>query len=166
MSSNEEMLHAYHDGELSGFARWRFERRLRRKPALQAELERLGALRDLLRSRDAAEPAPDLWDTIALRLPAADAERQEGRAEAAGSSGLLWWLKPVGAVAATVAVAMVAVYGGFWQEAPVATGGVVRWIDSGERSVMVLDDDPDTTIIWVLDGVAEGAWIGGRRDEA
>ncbi len=55
-------------------------------------------------------------------------------------------------------------YGGFWQEAPVAGGGV-RWIDTGERSVMVLDDDPETTIIWVLDGIVEGAWIGGRSDE-
>jgi len=29
---------------------------------------------------------------------------------------------------------------------------------------MVLDDDPDTTIIWVLDGAMEGAARGGRSD--
>ncbi|MGH0028210.1 MAG: hypothetical protein ACQGVC_00340, partial [Myxococcota bacterium] len=69
--------------------------------------------------------------------------------------------------AATAAVAMVALYVGLWPEAPAASGGVVRWIDSGERSVMVLDDQPDTTIIWVLDGATtEGAWIGGTRDQA
>jgi len=28
-----DLLHAYRDGELSGFARWRLERRLRRSPA-------------------------------------------------------------------------------------------------------------------------------------
>ena len=26
---SEQLLHAYHDGELGGLARWRFERRLR-----------------------------------------------------------------------------------------------------------------------------------------
>ena len=36
-----KQLHAYHDGELSGFARWRFERRLRRSPELQRELAAL-----------------------------------------------------------------------------------------------------------------------------
>jgi hypothetical protein len=29
---------------------------------------------------------------------------------------------------------------------------------------MVLDDDPDTTIIWVLDGATEGAARGGPSD--
>ena len=34
----ENALHAYHDGELHGFARWRFERRLAGSPQLQSEL--------------------------------------------------------------------------------------------------------------------------------
>ena len=33
-----EELHAYHDGELRGFARWRFERRLFRSAELRREL--------------------------------------------------------------------------------------------------------------------------------
>jgi anti-sigma factor RsiW len=170
MTSNEQLLHAYHDGELSRLARWRFERVLRRSPELRAELERLGELRDLLRARDAAEPAPDLWDAIALRLPAADARRDE-RASGATlgarpAAGLLWWIKPIGALAATAAVAGLLLYGGSWQETPATTGQVVRWIDSGERSVMVLDDVPDTTIIWVFDAKTEGAWLGGGREEA
>jgi anti-sigma factor RsiW len=172
MNANEPLLHAYHDGELSGLARWRFERRLRRSPELRAELGRLEHLRGLLRTRDGDEPGPDLWGAIALRLPALDAAAHEGRDEtvrgrAAGGPGpgLSWWLKPAGAVVATAAVAGIVVYGGDWQEAP-TSGGVVRWLDSGGRSVMVLDDEPDTTIIWVLDGATDGAWIGGRRDEA
>lgn len=166
MMSNEQQLHAYHDGELSGVARWRFERRLRRSPELRAELARLEDLRGLLRAHDAAGPAPNLWDAIALGLPAADARRPPAVRETGPGAGLLWWLKPVGVVAATAAVAGLVLYGGLWQEPPASTGGVVRWIDSGERSVMVLDDEPDTTIIWVFDGRSEGARIGGRRDEA
>ena len=162
-------LHAYHDGELSGFQRWRFERTLRRSPELRAELEALTTMRDVLLEGEAAEPSPDLWDAIALRLPAVDAQRAAGTVEAAPATPAFlapsWWLKPMGAVAATAAVALVAVYGGLFTEDPVSTGGVVRWIDSGERSVMVLDDDPDITIIWVLDSAVEGALRGGRRDE-
>ncbi|MCA9512128.1 MAG: zf-HC2 domain-containing protein, partial [Myxococcales bacterium] len=37
-------LHAYHDGELGALARWRFERALRRSPALRAELDALRAV--------------------------------------------------------------------------------------------------------------------------
>ena len=33
-----ERLHAYHDGELSAFGRWRFERELRRSPAVDYEV--------------------------------------------------------------------------------------------------------------------------------
>ncbi|MGH0029582.1 MAG: hypothetical protein ACQGVC_07315, partial [Myxococcota bacterium] len=87
MTTHEELLHAYHDGELSGFARWRFERELRRNPVLRGELDRLSTLRDLLRARDRAEPSPDLWDAIALRLPAEDARRgeaHEGHLETGG----------------------------------------------------------------------------------
>ncbi|MCZ6569661.1 MAG: hypothetical protein O7B23_05825 [Deltaproteobacteria bacterium] len=163
---NEEMLHSYHDGELSGFRRWRLERQLRRSSALRGELLRLESLGDALREHDTTAPAPDLWEAIAQRLPAIDA-RAAGVVEDA-PSWPAWlspagWAKPIGALAATAAVAAV-FYSGLWQEAPVA-GGVVRWIDSGDRGVMVLDDDPEITIIWVLDGAVEGAWIGGRSDE-
>jgi anti-sigma factor RsiW len=163
---SEETLHAYHDGELSGLARWRFERELRRNPALRQQLDQLSSLGDMLRDLDASQPGPDLWDAIALELPGADARRGRRLPGEPALAGLVWWLKPLGAVAATAAIAMVVVYGGLFREpkAP-AAGGVVRWIDTGERSVMVLDDDPDTTIIWILDSMTEGAWIGGRRGE-
>jgi len=163
----DERLHAYHDGELSGLSRWRFERELRRSPALRRELAGLRSLGELLRAHDAQATAPDVWDAIALRLPAADARRAEGEGtetEAGASGWAIWWLKPVGALAASAAVVAMVVFGGFLDEGP-TPGGVVRWIDSGDRSVMVLDDQPDTTIIWVLDGAIEGAAWGGRREQ-
>ncbi len=162
---NEELLAAYHDGELSGLRRWRFERRLRREPALQRALSGLRNLREQLQALEAGAATPDVWDAVALRLPAADARRADSAATRVqrGGRGLAWWLTPVGAAVAAAAVGLVVVYGGFWP-APRPTGGVVRWIDSGGRSVMVLDDDPDTTIIWVLDGAVEGATRGGGSD--
>jgi anti-sigma factor RsiW len=161
---NEELLHAYHDGELSGFARWRFERALRRSPALQRELASLQALSRGLQALEADAPGPPIWDAIAARLPARAAaavrppERERGR-----ERSFVWWLAPIGAAAATAAVVFAVVYGGLFAKAP-AAGGAVRWIDSEGRSVMVLDDDPDTTIIWVLDSALEGALRGGRSD--
>ena len=65
--------------------------------------------------------------------------------------------------AATAAVVLAVFYGGFFASSP-AGGGTLRWIDSEGRGVMVLDDDPETTIIWVLDGATEGASRGGRSD--
>jgi len=159
---DEARLHAYHDGELRGFARRRFERALRRSSGLRRELGEIAAIGDSLRAYDAGTATPDLWDDIALRLPALDARRAEGGSSAGRSEGLFWWLKPIGAVAATAAVALVVAYGGLFTTTP-ATGGAVRWIDSGDRSVMVLDDEPGTTIIWVLDGAVEGASRGGSR---
>ena len=45
-----EQLCAYHDGELGGVARWLFERRLRRSPELQQELEELDQIGKLVRA--------------------------------------------------------------------------------------------------------------------
>jgi anti-sigma factor RsiW len=162
----EQRLHAYHDGELSRLSRWRFERELRRSPALQRELAGLRDLGDALRARDGSGPSPDLWDALALRLPAEDVRRAErGRADVARAWGAResWWLKPVGALAVSAALVWALILG-VGSESPSA-GGVVRWIDSGGRSVMVLDDQPDTTIIWVLDGAGDGASWGVRSEQ-
>jgi hypothetical protein len=81
-----QLLHRFHDGELSGLERWLFERRLRRSPGLQRELR---ALRDVSTqiSRAGLEPepadAPDLWAAIASALPAVDAQVVDERAGAA-----------------------------------------------------------------------------------
>jgi anti-sigma factor RsiW len=163
-AKDEALLHAYHDGELSGFARRRFARRLRRTPRLRRELDGLAALGAQLREIDAQGEAPDLWEQIALRLPAIDARRDGDAREQAARGWLSWLARPAGALVAAGAAAALAV-ALLWPEAP-EPGRVVRWIDGGGHSVMVLDDDPDTTIIWVLDAPVEDASRGGERDVA
>lgn len=159
---DERALQAYHDGELRGFSRWRFERRLARSPALQRELRGISELGALLRERAEAATGPELWDRIALRLPAADARRM---AAAEGvTARRLGWLPPLGAAAAALVVA--AVVAQQWTTVPaLERAGVVRWMDSRGSSVMVLEDDErnQVTIIWLLDGgPAVGATGGGR----
>ncbi len=148
------LLHAYHDGELSGLARWRFERRLRRSPELQRELEALARVGDWVRDGHVESPGPDLWDAIALRLPAIDARRAE--AASAGSALERWartlWGRPILIYGAELsALALAVVFAFQWLTPPPPPSRVVRWLDSGPRDVMVLEDAaPDTTIIWVI----------------
>ncbi|MDJ0846772.1 MAG: hypothetical protein QNK04_00180 [Myxococcota bacterium] len=164
----EERLHAYHDGELGAFARWRFEWRLRRSPELRRELAALARVGELVRASEREAAGPDLWDRIEQRLPAVDARRAAGETEEEGEGILAAWWRPVGAVAAAAAVA-VAVYVGFGEMGvSAAPGGTVRWVDSGGQSVLVLDDaEADVTIIWLLDetdDAVEGAAQGGTGE--
>ncbi len=160
-----QALQAYHDGELRGLARWRFERRVRRSPALRRELAALARLGDLVRESEVQGRGPDLWERIEQRLPALDARRAEAEPRlgwlAPGS-----WLRPLGAVA-VAAAAVVAVIVGVTGE-PAPQGGVVRWLDAGGRSVMLLEDDEDSgvTIIWMLEDATEGASKGGEHEVA
>ena len=151
-------LHAYHDGELSRLARWRFERRLRRSPELRRDLETLREVGRAVCEHDAAVSTPDLWDAIALRLPAADAVRGEAR-DAEPARWLPGWRSLSTAVAAA-AVALALAIGVDTGDTATA-GGVIQWMDSGDRAVMVLEGDEDVTIIWVLDDPVEGASRGG-----
>jgi anti-sigma factor RsiW len=152
-------LHAYHDGELGRWSRWRLERRLRRDPRLRRELAQLERLGALVREAAPAAGTPDLWDGIARRLPAA--------AEPAPGFGGLSWLRPA-ASAAAAAAAVAAVVWLAWPEGAAPPGGAVRWIDSGGRPMLVLDQgvDADVTIIWMLDGPAERAGRGVGRGTA
>jgi len=153
-----EALAAYHDGELRGLARIRLERRLRRDPELRRELALLARVGDAVRASPA--PAPDLWDRIALRLPAEDARRAEAGSARASRSRRAWIVGgPLGAAAA----AAVALAIGLGERRPPAVG-VVRWMDAGKRNVLVLEDAAasGTTIIWVLDAPQpEGEGGGG-----
>lgn len=140
-----ELLEAYHDGELRGLARWRLTRLLAQDAELRDELESLGRLGSLLREVDAEQPTPDLWDSLRLRLPAVDARRQE--AEVAAPGRVPRWL---GAGLAAVAAALALVVGlnlGPQAAAP----GSLRWLDSRGNPVLVLQDDRDATIIWLLE---------------
>jgi len=148
--SREQQLQAYHDGELSRLARWRFERRLRREPALRRELRELARVGEWVRAGHRAPEPPDLWAGIAPRLPAADARRSAESAR--GRSRDLGWLAPAGAMAATAGLAVAFAMGWLSPGAPPGPEGVVRWLDSGGRDVMVLEGAPDTTIIWVIGG--------------
>jgi anti-sigma factor RsiW len=156
-------LHAYHDGELTRLTRWVFERRLRRSPELRRELEALRTLRRELRASDAAAPGADLWDAIALRLPAADAVRSEAAGAGRWASG---WRPLTAAVAATGAALALAIGLYTGETAPGTSGGVIQWIDSGDHAVMVLEGDDELTVIWVFDDVLEGAALGGFGDAA
>jgi hypothetical protein len=146
---DREALSAYHDGELRGLARWRLERRLRRDAALRRELELLQRVGDAVRAGGGSGPGADLWDRVALRLPAADAARSEARA---GRRLRPAWLvgAPLGAAAAALAA-----FALLWPPGagPAPADGVVRWMYAGKRAVFVLEAPgaPGTTIIWVLD---------------
>jgi anti-sigma factor RsiW len=141
-----QLLHAYHDGELSGYARWRFERRLRRSPQLRRELAALSRIGDWVRESQRDGPGADLWDSIALRLPAIDARRADARASRVSGFGWLAW---PGALA-SAALAAVLVFAWLTPPSTPKKIGVVRWLDSGPRDVMVLQAAPDTTIVWVM----------------
>lgn len=152
-----ELLHAYHDGELGPFARWRTKRRLDRDPAARAELTRLAELRTALReAASQGGSTPDFWPGIAARLGALDADLDHG--DEAGHAapgwvpalaGLRAWLRPLaaGALAAGAAAAWLV----FSAPTEAVDGGVVRWLYTRGRPVMVLDRPDAATIIWMLD---------------
>ena len=157
--ADERRLHAYHDGELGRLARWRFERRLARSPVLREELRALDWLGDLARETDVEAPPPDLWEQIEMRLPAAGARRAEAGEKTRSS---FWWMGPAGAVVAAGLVAIALAFGGL--SGDTSGGGVVRWMDGGPRSVLVLEEDT-ATIIWMLDEPdADEASARGMRE--
>ncbi len=179
----QRYLNAYHDGELSGLRRWVFERRLARSPGLRAELE---ALKRLTRCVQELGPQPsnvDVWDEIAIQLPAIDADfegqrqgldgqphrRDEQRRRGAeqrewrGMDWLAAYSRPLVAVAASVALAL-ALFLGIMGDGVPQIPGVIRWLDTGGRSVIVLEDQDDTTIVWLLDALEDGASEGGSRE--
>jgi anti-sigma factor RsiW len=153
-------LAAYHDGELSVFARWRVERRLARDAAARRELASFAELGALLREQADAEPAaPDLWAGVRAQL--ATARRPEPlEADDALPSPSGWLPAWLGAALAAASVAAVMASGALAGDArPVSS---VRWLDGKGKPVMVLQDDRDATIIWVLDEPKRTS--GGGRD--
>ncbi|MCH8891103.1 MAG: hypothetical protein IH827_08505 [Myxococcales bacterium] len=176
LARHQRDLNAYHDGELSGLRRWIFQRRLSRSPRLRAELDELKRLAGWLQELDPQPPSVDVWDQIALRLPALDAqsderrqkrdERWQRRAERRERSGMDWlaaYSRPVAAVAVSAALAL-ALFLGIMEDAAAPTPGIIRWLDTGGRSVMVLEDQGDATIVWLLDAPEDGALEGGSRE--
>jgi hypothetical protein len=148
-------LEAYHDGELSLLGRLRVRRRLARDPAAARELEGLRALGAALRDgeRRAEAGVPDLWPALRAELGAAgqahaSAAPRAGGARAAARPAWPWVRVAVTAAAgAAAALALtLALAGG---DAPAARS--LRWLDAGGSPAMVLQDDPEATIIWLLE---------------
>ena len=166
-------LERYHDGELRRLARRRVERALLEDPALGQELALLREMGELVRECDSQAETPDLWERIAMRLPAEDANRavapsERERAASPWRRRSSRWalLTPIGALAAAAVATLVWVRFFATPEVGFAEGGVVRWIDTGGRSVMLLEDNGTTgaTLIWLLDNATEGASRGDSHE--
>jgi anti-sigma factor RsiW len=162
-------LNDYHDGELSALRRWIFERRLSRSPRLRAELEELKRVARWVQGLGPQPPSVDVWDEIALRLPAIDAEldgQRQRRAEQRTLRGMDWlaaYSRPLAAAGVTAALAL-ALFLGIMEDAAPPAPGIIRWLDTGGRSVMVLEGQGDATIVWLLDALEDGISEGGSRE--
>jgi anti-sigma factor RsiW len=173
MGRDQRDLNAYHDGELSGLRRWIFERRLSRSPSLRAELEELKRLARWVQGLGPQPPSVDVWEDVALRLPAIDAqsaeqrqrraEQRQKRAERRGMDWLAAYSRPLAAAGVTAALAL-ALFLGIMEDAAPPTSGIIRWLDTGGRSVMVLEDQGDATIVWLLDALDDGISEGESRE--
>lgn len=144
-------LEAWLDGELGPWARRRAARRAARDPEARAEAAFWREVRGLLREEAAETPAPDLWPALRARLPAAPA-REARRPRAA-------WLGAAAAAAAAAVALAVGLSGGDAAPGPAS----LRWLDTEGKPAMVLQDDREATIIWLLEGPAEQGARGTLR---
>jgi anti-sigma-K factor RskA len=152
---DEALVHAYHDGELRALRRWRVRRLLARSAAARGLLRDLRAVGELLRENDAEVPPPvDLWADVAARLPDLGALRARSDLESAGGRRpwrpLRWLPTPVAPLAVAAGLAALAIGIALNLGSTRATD-VVRSIAAGDRSVLLLADASDATIIWLLD---------------
>lgn len=164
-NSSALALHAYHDGELGWWARRRFEHRLSRSAELREELDSLRQLTDLTAESEDGLVLPEgaIWEGLEGRLRAVDAaiDAQGPLSipadEASGGAAWAGW-RPFGAAAVAAAGALTLFLVLRPGAGPVGEGviasGTVRYLDVGERSVIVHERD-DVTIIWVLGGAEE-----------
>ncbi len=154
-------LQAYLDGELGWWKRRRVEARVRRAPAQRRELELQREIGRAARESETGIVTPSLWDGLSSRLAAIDAEIEaEPRTTWAAVSRLLPGWRPLGAatLAAAAALAWVMVLRAPTPVPPAAPSlgevgsGVVRYLDTGGRSVMLMQETKGVTIIWLMDG--------------
>lgn len=169
-----QALHAYHDGALSRFGKWRIERQLRNSPALRQELAELESLSSLIREIeeppspevDGTNLPPDFWAEIGPALSKIDREVEGASGAGRGASGWQWNWAPVTATAAAAVLAMLVVdNSSSIPEHPIASandqlpGGSLRYLQTNGVSYSVSQDTDDVTIIWLMDSpeAAEGA---------
>jgi anti-sigma factor RsiW len=153
----ERELHAYRDGELSAWRRWRVARRVARDARARRELAAVDALGGLLREQASRAGEPDLWEAVRARLATAPWPAPLLVEDAAPARGA--WPGWVGAALAAASVALLMAGGQLAGDA--APVGSLRWLDSKGKPVMVLQDDRDATIIWVFPK-SRHADAGGR----
>ena len=152
-------LQAYLDGELSAWRRFRVERRLARDPDARRELGTLREMGGLVREtvEESQAATGDVWSAIEGRLAVTPAPTVEGASDAAGRAPLRWGagLAGVGAALALTLLVFGDPDGGPSEAARVLAPGSVEWLDTGGEATMVLQDDDEATIIWVVSDAAE-----------
>lgn len=149
-------LQAWLDGELGSWQRRRVTRRLARDAPARAQAAFWGEVRTLLREEAAETPGPDLWSELAPRLARAPGVRPETAAPPAPRAGFrLPALVPWAGAALVAGAVALALTLGLPAGDAAARSGSLRWLDTGGRPAMVLQDDREATIIWVLEGVPE-----------
>ncbi len=157
----EPRLDAYHDGELSGFARFRVGRHLQRCPACRGELERLGAIGDLVREAAGIAPRLDLWTSLAPRLAALDAGPRAGLFGESWREALRTLLAPRPARIAAVLAALLLLFLFSLGRPEPEPSEVVQWLSpQADHEVVVLPSGAeDPTVIWVTDPEAASGLI-------
>ena len=177
-------LSAYYDGELSWWARVRFERRLRTSPELREELatlERVSTWVNDIEAEASELESPDLWQEIGPALSQIDREIGAAPAAEMGATGRRvadarnWGpLAATGVVAALALAVFVGVdpsstvsldnQGAITEHSSLGTelsspGGSLRYLQTNGVSYVVSQDSEDVTIIWLMDPSesAEGA---------
>ena len=122
-------------------------------------------LGDLLRAhtdaldRDPAFATPDLWADIRRGLPASPAAGAAAAAPVTVRFGLPSW---VGAGLAAAATALVLAWGLAGGDA--SDPRSLRWLDARGHPTMVLQDDAEATIIWVMDSGEPTPGSGADRN--
>ncbi len=158
MRSGEERgsaLQAYHDGELRGLRLWWWTWRLRRDPALRAELRALHSISDWVRGSQPEPSPPPLWNTLAPRLATVDAEVAGVQRQ---TSSPLWsWRWSFLALPVSVAAIVILALFFVLSHPQSSQAGVVRSLDTRGHRILVLSLSEDTTVIWVLDAPSEGS---------
>jgi anti-sigma factor RsiW len=143
-------LELHHDGELDPPGVSRLERHLAACETCRARSDALAWLGTELRARDSAAPGPDLWASIAARLPELDAIAPHDAP---------WWrrllvrpglLRPLAATLAFATITGVLLL----VRTPVPID-IVRSIDAKGRPVMVIPSSDEATIIWLIDDGGE-----------
>jgi anti-sigma factor RsiW len=158
-AKQEKRLQAFLDGELGEAAAHRIHRRVERSPVLRVELDGLRRVGDAVRASESSRllGEVDVWDRVAMRLPAIDAEIAEGSDRRWSSRRLVPGLA-AGAVA--VLAAVIVAMGIYSSDA--SESNVVHWLDTHGQPVLVLDGEHDT-IIWLLDPMIEDVSGGGNH---